>query len=290
LRDGDRGHWIPFLEWMVTTSCDLACPGCDRFIDHNHNWTESFDDIEKRMQSWSRDLDPDNLTIIGGEPLVHPRIYDIIKLSRKCFDHARVEVYTNGLLLSKKPKLLDNLIKIGNGKISLTFHNKQQKVRDKIEENIQKYIFRNLPWFKISANQWQYKDIIFEYNDTTDGGWYDYRRNIRGALKPFVDNDPETSYRSCGVNTFPIIYDGRLYKCPPISMLRTHLEKYNMLDDEDWQPYIKYKGIGEERTETEIEEFVDNIFKPNPICGMCPANPVLKPQEEAVLKHSIEKL
>jgi len=290
LRDGDRGHWIPFLEWMITTSCDLACPGCDRFIDHNHNWTEDFSLIEERMESWSQDLDPDNITLIGGEPLIHPKIYDIIKTSRKYFDHARIEVYTNGLLLPKKPRLVENLLKIGNGKISLTFHNKQPEVRSKIEENVRKFIFKDYMWRQVNSNTWQYKDLTFEYNDTTDGGWYDYRRNLNGLLKPFDDKDPAASYGACGVNIFPIIYDGRLYKCPPISMLHTHLEKFNRLDDPDWQPYLKYKGLGEERTEKQLEEFVDNIHNPHEICGMCPANPMLKPQEEAFVKHDVQKI
>lgn len=105
LRDGNRGHWLPFLEWMVTTSCDLACPGCDRFIDYNHNWTESYEDIDKNMSFWSKHLDPDNFTLIGGEPLLHPYIYDIIRSTRKHFDHATIEIYTNGLLFPKRPKL-----------------------------------------------------------------------------------------------------------------------------------------------------------------------------------------
>ena len=29
---------------MITTSCDLACPGCDRFIDHGHAFVEKFEE------------------------------------------------------------------------------------------------------------------------------------------------------------------------------------------------------------------------------------------------------
>ena len=88
---------------MITTSCDLACPGCDRFIDHNLPFTEKYEDIIENMEAWFRRLDPDHLTIIGGEPLLHPRIYDILKEARRIFDHATIEVYTNGFLLPKRP-------------------------------------------------------------------------------------------------------------------------------------------------------------------------------------------
>ena len=52
---------------MITTSCDLACPGCDRFIDHGHAFVEKFEDIVANMEQWFKRLDPDHVTIIGGE-------------------------------------------------------------------------------------------------------------------------------------------------------------------------------------------------------------------------------
>ena len=91
-------------------------------------------------------------------------------------------------------------------------------------------------------------------------------------------------------NVYPIIYKNRLYKCPPISMLETHLTKSLQLDDNDWKPYLEYKGLGVDFKESDLEEFIDNIQKPHSICAMCPANPVLKRQEEAIVKHKVEKL
>lgn len=290
LRDGNRGHWLPFLEWMITTSCDLACPGCDRFIDYNHNWTESYEDIDKNMSFWSKHLDPDNLTLIGGEPLLHPYIYDIIRSTRKYFDHATIEVYTNGLLFPKRPKLIDLLLELGNAKISLTYHNQNPEVRAIIDRNIKKYIFKHYGFYQTTPNTWQYKDVIFETTDPTQGGWYDYRQNLQGVLKPWTDNDPESSYSKCMANVYPIIYKNRLYKCPPISMLETHLTKSLQLDDPDWAPYLEYKGLGTDFEEQDLDSFINNIQKPHDICAMCPANPQLKAQEEAIVKHKIQKL
>ena len=58
-----------------------------------------------------------------------------------------------------------------------------------------------------------------------------------------------------------------------------------MLEDKDWQPYLKYEGLDPDVDEKELEKFVKNIYEPHSICAMCPANPVLKPQEEAVVKN-----
>ena len=290
MRDGDRGHWLPYLEWMITTSCDLACPGCDRFIDHNHNWTESLEDIDRNMEAWSKHLDPDNLTLIGGETLLHPYIYDIIRCARKHFDHATIEIYTNGLLFPKRPKLMKVLREVGNAKISLTIHNRNTIVREAIDRNIEKYIKRQDLWYQTAPGVSKSGDIELEITDPTQGGWYDYRQEVDGVLKPWNDKNPEASYASCSANIYPIIYKNRLYKCPPISMVETQLNKSNQLEDTDWAPYLEYKGLDLNCTEDDLNNFIDNIRQPHSICSMCPANPQLKEQPEAIIKHKLEKL
>jgi MoaA/NifB/PqqE/SkfB family radical SAM enzyme len=276
---------------MVTTSCDLACPGCDRFIDHDHNWTEDYELLKERMEQWSKHFDPDNLTIIGGEPLIHPRIYDILSTATHYFDHATIEIFTNGLLLPKKPKFYKQLKKLNADiKVCISYHNRQQEIRNLIDNNIQKYFFDKDNWRMIGNRSWKSGSVVLEISDMTEGGWYDYRRNIGGKLKPWNDKDPESSYRNCEVNNIPIIYDGRVYKCPPISMLQTHAKKFGLTDDSDWIPYLQYKGLPANCAEEELEKFVKNIHQPHQICSMCPANPILKPQDEAKVKHNLKKL
>ena len=280
-----RGLHIRNLEYMITTSCDLACPGCDRFIDHGHAFVEKFEDIVSNMEQWFKRLDPDHVTIIGGEPLLHPRIYDILTEARRIFDHAVIEVYTNAFLLPKRPKIFNVLKKIGNAKVSCSIHNKNPKYREIVERNLHQAFYSKGKWFETSPNTHTCETVVLEVTDPTQGGWYDYRRVVDGVLKPWNDNDPTSSYKNCGVNIYPIIYKNKLYKCPPISMVRTHLTKNFMLEDKDWQPYLKYEGLDPDCNEQELEKFVKNIYEPHSICAMCPANPVLKPQEEAVVKN-----
>ena len=270
---------------MITTSCDLACPGCDRFIDHGHAFVEKFDDIVKNMEQWFKRLDPDHVTIIGGEPLLHPRIYDILTEARRIFDHAVIEVYTNAFLLPKRPKIFNVLKKIGNAKVSCSIHNKNPKYRNIVENNLHKAFYSKGKWFETSPNTHTCDSVVLEVTDPTSGGWYDYRREIEGKLKPWNDKDPESSYKNSGVNIYPIVYKNKLYKCPPISMVRTHLTKTFMLDDKDWAPYLEYEGLDPDCSQDELEKFVNNIYQPHHICAMCPANPELKPQEEAVVKN-----
>jgi len=274
-------HKIKFLEWMITTSCDLACPGCDRFIDYNHAWTERYEDIETRMRALAGKLEPENLTLIGGEPLIHPRIYDIVKLVREVWPRTVIEVFSNGFLLEKRDKLLECLQECAPSKLSISIHSRQANFRLRIQENVNRYVFKNLDWEVIAPRTFRHGGVELDITDPVYDGWYDYRQVIDGKLKPWRDANPKASYEACGVPIFPIVYNGRIYKCPPISMLKTHCEKYGLMDDPDWQPYLQYSGydiLGD------ISPLVENIGCFHAICAMCPASPVLKPQQDAIIK------
>ena len=240
------------------------------------------------MKRWSKIIQPDTLTIIGGEPLIHPRIYDVLLHARKCFPKSRIELATNGLLFSKKPKLKETIEKIGNVSINLSLHNSNPEVKDKIYQLLKHYIL-DKKWRKLDRYNWKKGSLRAEIIPETEM-WQEYRKVINGKLKPYNDNNPKASYSACGVNIFPIVYNGRMYKCPPISMLRTHLEKFDRLEDPDWQTYLKYKGISYRDSKTDIDRFMKNIHQPHSVCGMCPANPSHFEQQDAVIKHSIEKL
>jgi organic radical activating enzyme len=256
---------------MITTSCDLACPGCDRFIDFNHSWHETLDELKTNMDVWARRIQPKRISLIGGEPLIHPNLCEIVSHTRQCFPDSIIEIFTNGILLNTQPHLIDTLIKNSPSFISITIHTQNQIIKDLINTNIKNFI--------------QDKDIEFEISDATEAGWYDYRKTINNKTKPWNDNNPEKSYKSCGVKLIPIVYKNQLYKCPPISMLKTQATKYNFLNDPDWEPYLNYTGLNVDCSDEQLDTFVKNIFKPNYICGMCPASPVLKAQLEPVIKN-----
>lgn len=256
---------------MITTSCDLACPGCDRFIDFDHSWHEPLSELKTNMDVWASRIQPKRVSLIGGEPLIHPYLCEIVSHTRKCFPNSIIEIFTNGILLNKQPNLIDTLIKNSPAFISITIHTRNQTVKNLINDNIKNYI--------------QNKGIDFEISDATKGGWYKYRNISNNKIKPWNDNNAEESYRTCGVKLMPIIYKNKLYKCPPISMLKTQATKYNFLDDLDWKPYLNYAGLDVNCSHNELDAFIKNIFMPNYICGMCPAFPVISAQPEPIIKN-----
>lgn len=284
-------HPVKYLEFMITTTCNLSCEGCDRFIEYNHNWTADYEQIIAEIKNWSRRLKPKNVALLGGEPLIHPEFYNILRETRKNFKNSRIEIFTNGLLLHNKEKLIEVCHEVGNVKILVSIHNRQKNIRNYILKNVVDYLVKDYDWEKIEdrENYYKHKDVKFEILDhTRESNWVSYRKKVNGKLKPWNQGYPNLSYDNCVVKHIPIIYKNRLYKCPPISLVRTHLEKFKLENDPDWEPYYKYKGLGLDCSEDEMQNFIDNIYKPQSICNMCPVNPSGNNQPEAFLKHKLK--
>ena len=65
-------------------------------------------------QSWNTKTHPNNVRVMGGEPLLHPHLATILYETRKHWQNSRVELITNGLLLQKmKPAIFTALKEIG---------------------------------------------------------------------------------------------------------------------------------------------------------------------------------
>ena len=83
---------------MVAYSCNLSCKGCISLSDFPRNGIEKFEDLEKSITYWSRHIVPHVVSIFGGEPLLHPKLLQILKLVRENWPHSNIRLITNGYL------------------------------------------------------------------------------------------------------------------------------------------------------------------------------------------------
>jgi organic radical activating enzyme len=71
---------------------------------------ETYLDVEKYEKDCARlaELTGDEISwlhLMGGEPLLHPRLIEILEISRKYFKTGYIELVSNGILLLKQDKL-----------------------------------------------------------------------------------------------------------------------------------------------------------------------------------------
>ena len=95
------------IAWLeVTDICNLRCEGCYRQHLTGH---KPLEEIKEEIRFFKRWRNPDNVSIAGGEPLVHPQILDIVAFIAE--SGLKPIILTNAMALN--PELLRELKRAG---------------------------------------------------------------------------------------------------------------------------------------------------------------------------------
>jgi hypothetical protein len=95
------------IAWLeVTDTCNLRCEGCYRQILTGH---KPIRELQEEILFFKRWRNPDNVSIAGGEPLLHPEILDIVAFIS---EHGMKPILlTNAIKLT--PEMVQELKRVG---------------------------------------------------------------------------------------------------------------------------------------------------------------------------------
>jgi len=88
------------FEIHVTDHCNLNCKGCGHFSNLCPPTFIGLDEFESDMSAVAEGLDVDDVWLLGGEPLLHPRIGELVRVARWFFPESRISVQTNSTLVT----------------------------------------------------------------------------------------------------------------------------------------------------------------------------------------------
>jgi hypothetical protein len=91
------------LEVHVTDHCNLKCRQCCSLSPFLPPYAVTPDDLRRDLTLAHRVLAPGIFKLVGGEPLLHPRLLDCLRIARACSIAPLISITTNGLLLGKMP-------------------------------------------------------------------------------------------------------------------------------------------------------------------------------------------
>ena len=94
---------LPHLETNITTACQNCCVGCNHFIPMQKAEHLSPSVIEKDLKKLSEIVHVNRYALLGGEPLLHPKLLKILDIAKKSGIADKVEVITNGMKLKDMP-------------------------------------------------------------------------------------------------------------------------------------------------------------------------------------------
>jgi organic radical activating enzyme len=124
---------VPHIAIEPTMRCNIQCRIC---YNLSRNYEKSLDEICAEIDLARAKRNLDTISLLGGEPTLHPDIVQIIRYIRSCGLHC--QLLTNGITLLEDTQnlLLDQLVYAGVDRILLHMDSGQSHVHHNIEENI----------------------------------------------------------------------------------------------------------------------------------------------------------
>jgi MoaA/NifB/PqqE/SkfB family radical SAM enzyme len=234
------------LQIHAVEHCNLNCKGCNAFSPIIKESAETYITIEAFENDCKRLSELTNgqigtLTISGGEPLLHPRITDLLKMARNYFPKGVVRMITNGLLLCKQDEIFWELCKKHDITIIMT-----------------KYPI-NLDFDKIESLFSTYK-IRFYYQNNTG---VITKKMLKFPVDLSGSQNIKTNYAVCMFSRCIVLERGKIYTCICSAHSRYFNKYFNqnlVLTEDDYIDIYKT---------SDIEQVFDFLSKPIPFCKYC---------------------
>lgn len=230
---GITKYIIPLLEIHVVDHCNLNCAGCSHFSNIADKFFIEIETIKRDLKLLSSKFIIKRISLIGGEPLLHKDLKNIIKEIKKIFPEAYITISTNGLLIPTLPK--DFLIFLKN-------------------ENV-KFIISKYP-----ANSDIFSKLLDIIGDFDLIGGLFIRNSFRKYININGDSDIKINFKHCVMKHCITLLDGRLYHCP----FSTYVKHFNKMFNQNIR---EEKGIDiEKASPADIYEYIRN---PIATCKYC---------------------
>ncbi len=109
------------IAWLeITDLCNIYCEGCYRQHITGH---KPLEEIKEEIRFFKRWRNPDNVSIAGGEPLIHPQIIDIVAFIAE--NGLKPIILTNAMAL--KPEFLRELKRAGLSGFTIHIDSRQNR-------------------------------------------------------------------------------------------------------------------------------------------------------------------
>ena len=279
----DPRIYVPNIEFYITNVCNLTCPQCNRFNDHNFTGGQDWKDYEEVYTAWSKKIRLQKITILGGEPLLNPSITDWIRGIGRLWNK-RVNLLTNGTRLNHVPGLYDAMMsyrKDGGHWIGISVHNVNDL--ELYFTEVKKFLSGPLEFFQGKENvQTWGADYAFEDKNQIRVNLYIQDSFYKSAVQKnnlgkftLYQSDPVEAHNSCGFAQYQCYHfiRGKLYKCGPVGLFPEFDQQHHFdITDQDRILLNSYQPLTIDEFDARGQQFIDDIDEVIPQCKFCPSS------------------
>lgn len=233
------------FEINIAEHCNLNCVGCMNFSCIAEPELVDIEEFRRDFQRMGEIFNHvcDRIYLIGGEPLLHPETITLMKIARENFTYGTIELFTNGILLTRQKDEFWQACHDNNIGITVTPYPIKLEI-EKIKSLAERF------------------DVKFQWA----WGMKENSRDIftKEAIILSGDRDARLNFALCirGNNCITLSH-GRLYTCP----FAAHVVHFNrkfgqniIITEEDYVDI--YKNFS-------AEEIFRKMASPVPACRYC---------------------
>jgi len=183
--------------------CNMKCKGCLRYS--NLVDEPIYADFDQMICDWKRIKElfwgVERLKLMGGEPMLNPRLCDYIIEARKIFPDADIMVTTNALLINDNCQELFTVMKENGVFFDISLYRP-------VEENVSRLtdiLDRNGVWYTLNYSK---------------GNFYKLRSRT-------PDYDPDQAYEACTAKNCHHLREGKLSVCSTPQYAYVMNQRYN---------------------------------------------------------------
>jgi len=92
---------VKSLEAPLTEHCNLKCAGCNQASPHMEEKSLAVKELARDLSVLTKVMKTNEFKVLGGEPLQHPELDQILEVIRKSEITRKIVLVTNGMLLHR---------------------------------------------------------------------------------------------------------------------------------------------------------------------------------------------
>lgn len=238
------------IEVYAALECNLNCAYCSHLSTHVKGIVPS-DSLKEWFKTWSLKIQPNNFDILGGEPLLNPKLDEIVYAAREYWPETRLRLITNGLLLHKASDSLVHALRQAHASVEISRHFDNPRLDGTIQRGIVK--------LKNGGVDVHVRNSIGIWRKSYRGA------ESKGAISP-CGSDPNKAYEVCVAKNCPCLHDNRLIFCSPVMALKIAKDQGAL--NEEWRFLDEAEFLTRECTAMKIIRHLN--AGPVPVCRMCP--------------------
>jgi MoaA/NifB/PqqE/SkfB family radical SAM enzyme len=265
------------VQFYISHTCNLACDNCLSYNNFAIKGHDKFEDYSDDAKQWSQLLQPDDMSIIGGEPLSNPDVHNWVIGIRNLFPNCKdFKVCTNGVFINKHKNNIPHWHNLG---VVLEVHSHSTEHFNQAQQDIENIL--KTDYKKQNTPPVGYPDY---YNDDFDIFYVIDNKVFAALAAPYefktmgvntyknnqwemFDNNPIAAHMICSIKDAHYIYQGKLYKCGLIvgaqEFVKTYTVKESNKDLINAYVPIQHSAV-------DVYEQIEKLNKSIPQCALCP--------------------